>query len=183
MDAHVAKPSTTDLTSCSNSLLPRLHVSKLANRASVHLPVEILLGEVLSTFKLMRRSYWKCAQVMWVHWREDLSRVVSFQEDTLEGWPAGFCEDIIRASNCHPARANHSFHSRYNKLWWMEDCKHDVVLHRKSKKTMMKHSTLENILEYRRLTAKVKHVVRTAQKSAWERYCSTTTMETPPGRV
>ena len=94
-----------------------------------------------------------------------------------------------------PTYRHHSHHSfsvpdisiSENKLrkvpWFSHVCKQAVKERKKTHRKLFTHPSAENVLVFKLLKAKARHIIKTQKKTSWQSFCSSLTSKTKPKTV
>ncbi|KAL7390520.1 hypothetical protein ABVT39_022758 [Epinephelus coioides] len=67
--------------------------------------------------------------------------------------------------------------------WWNEKCDEAVRKRNKAYRKLRKYPMSDNVIEYKRLRALARKVVKEEKRSSWRKYCDTIGPETPVGQL
>ena len=67
-------------------------------------------------------------------------------------------------------------HISENKLpkvpWFNDDCKQAIKKRKKAQRKLFRNPTAENVLAFKQLKAKARHIIKTQKKTSWQSFCS-----------
>ncbi|KAF0029465.1 hypothetical protein F2P81_018570 [Scophthalmus maximus] len=92
------------------------------------------------------------------------------------------CKAILEAAEKSIKKKN----SRHNiKIvpWWTKECSKAMKARNKAFKIIKRNSSFQNVIEYKRVPARVRKIIKDAKKEYWRRFCNTVGKETEIGKV
>lgn len=162
--------SRPDLTLISTDLLNNAKITVLDDIGSDHLPILTTITQYGNTKpKTQRCTYWNFKKANW----KEFGRITDAeleqidQAQPIEKLYSTTCKIILKAAKKTIPRGNR----KKFKPFWTTEIGDVVKLRRKARKKMEKHPNLSNKREYNKLTAKVRHLTKSAKSKAWKENC------------
>ena len=103
-------------------------------------------------------------------------------EGTIDEWNNSLCEMIVRnAYKCIPIKKNPK--TKISVPWWNKACDSAVRERNLAYRAVRKYPTENNAIEYKKLRAKARRVIKDTKKECWRRYCGGLGIETSIGEI
>ncbi|WP_419586842.1 hypothetical protein, partial [Thiolapillus sp.] len=67
--------------------------------------------------------------------------------------------------------------------WFNDVCKQAIKERKKAQRKLFRNPTAENVLAFKQLKAKARHIIKTQKKTSWQSFCSSLTSKTKPKTV
>ena len=171
--------STLDLAFISAHLYPISQVTVGKDIGSDHYPNIILIALKPSIIKFKARKRWKFETGSWDHQSKQLPAVgetdinLNFNDSCNN-----FVKCITETSAVCFQQTKEEITPRYSKPWWTPRCA-ELVAHKRAEKIRhSRHSTIANLIAYKRCEALVKREVKEAKRVFWQKHCSEITFST-----
>ena len=107
----------------------------------------------------------------------------------LTSWPcledpvAQFTDTLIEIAN-QTIPKSHISKNKLPKVPWFNDaCKQAIKERKKAQRKLFRNPTAENVLAFKQLKAKARHIIKTQKKTSWQSFCSSLTSKTKPATV
>ena len=181
-DARSGKTSTLDLALCTNNLIQVCSTTEMADAGSDHTPINVTLSLRPDTLKRKKRKKWKIDDKKLKSYAKNIP-TTQVGEDSTEGAAKNFTRSLVSAAETTFGRTSGNQKTMYSKPWWTNECSKIIAKRRRAKKTMERNPTIANIIEYRRISAKAKQVVKRTKRELWRKFCNTLTVDTPPTKL
>ena len=180
---HISSNSSTlDLSICSINLINISETKLLGDSGSDHDPVLTIIDIKPDKFLRKRRPKWKIKENNWEKWKDNIpsQRVAP---ESIEEEASNFGELLTKAANKAFGKTKGKQKTKFSKPWWTADCAKVVAQRRRAKKCMERRPTQANVIEFRRLSAKARRIVKNAKRESWRKFCRNLSAETPTGQV
>ena len=172
--------SAIDLTVCTASLATlfewQVHDDLCG---SDHFPIFLrVLGNTIGD---SRSPKWILKRADWPAFSEN----VSFVEEsfsTVDEQVAHFTEVVTRAAGLSVPKSSGNVR-RVPVPWWNEECECALRERKRAFCRFDRYPTVENKLEYLRLKAKARKIMRISKKESWRHYVSSVNSSTPTSKV
>ena len=83
-----------------------------------------------------------------------------------------------------PEVESHISKTKLPKVPWFNDvCKQAIKERKKAQRKLFRNPTAENVLAFKQLKAKARHIIKTQKKASWQSFCSSLTSKTKPKTV
>lgn len=181
-DNRTGKTSTLDLAMCSNNLIHVAETFLLGDSGSDHMPVKISLLLTPDTVRRKKRPNWKIKEDKIPIWKNKVLPLrTADNEIGIE--IENFTKSLIEPAQEIFGKTSGQQKPKYAKAWWTPECSKIVAQRRRARKTMERRPTIGNIIEYKRLAAKAKRVIKITKRETWRKFCSSLTKDTPPQMI
>ena len=67
--------------------------------------------------------------------------------------------------------------------WFNDVCKRAIKERKKAQRKLFRNPSTENVLAFKQLKAKARHIIKTQKKTSWQSFCSSLTSKTKPKTV
>ena len=67
--------------------------------------------------------------------------------------------------------------------WFNDVCKQAMRERKKAQRKLFRNAAAENVLAFKLLKAKARHIIKTQKKTSWQSFCSSLTSKTKPKTV
>ena len=64
--------------------------------------------------------------------------------------------------------------------WFNDVCKQAIKERKKAQRKLFRNPSAENVLAFKQLKAKARHITKTQKKTSWQKFCSSLTSKTKP---
>ena len=79
---------------------------------------------------------------------------------------------------------SHISKKKLPKVSWFNDvCKQAVKERKKAERKLFRNPSTENVLAFKQLKAKARHIIKTQKKTSWQSFCSALTSKSKPKTV
>ncbi|WP_419648222.1 hypothetical protein, partial [Thiolapillus sp.] len=128
-------------------------------------------------------EHWKFDRADWMSFRtlcmSRLSDELALSEDPV----AQFTNTLIEIAN-QTIPKSHTSKNKLPKVPWFNDaCKQAIKERKKAQRKLFRNPTAENVLAFKQLKAKARHIIKTQKKTSWQNFCSSLTSKTKPKTV
>ena len=176
--------STIDLFIGDSSLLPNLKVSRKAVTGfSDHFPVLLEIDLVPCWSEIRFRGRWKINQELWAKWFMLLQTINISLAGSIGECIQSFADNVTGVASKVFRHSSGRYSPKLSAPWWTEECSLARALKRRAKRRLRRNHNQENILNYKRESAKCKRLLRRTKRAYWRSYCSALTSRTPIGVV
>ncbi|WP_419619004.1 hypothetical protein, partial [Thiolapillus sp.] len=108
-----------------------------------------------------------------------MSDELALSEDPV----AQFTDTLIEIAN-QTIPKSHISQNKLPKVPWFNDvCKQAIKERKKAQRKLFRNPTAENVLAFKQLKAKARHIIKTQKKTSWQSFCSSLTSKTKPKTV
>ncbi|WP_419640406.1 hypothetical protein, partial [Thiolapillus sp.] len=108
-----------------------------------------------------------------------MSDELALSEDPV----ARFTDTLIEIAN-QTIPKSHISKNKLPKVPWFNDvCKQAIKERKKAQRKLFRNPTAENVLAFKQLKAKARHIIKTQKKTSWQSFCSSLTSKTKPKTV
>lgn len=139
---------------------------------SDHFPILLRFGKTLFTEGQNRPKCFKYSKANWEQFVDRCNKAIEGVkgEGTIDEWSNSLCEAIMcGACKCVLVKKNPK--RRISVPWWNKVCNEAIRARNQAYRSLRK-SPMESIaMEYKRLRAKARRVVKGAKRECWRRYC------------
>ena len=99
-----------------------------------------------------------------------LSGELALSEDPV----AQFADTLIEIAN-QTIPKSHISKNKLPKVPWFNDvCKQAIKERKKAQRKLFRNPSTENVLAFKQLKAKARHIIKTQKKTSWQSFCSYT---------
>lgn len=149
---------------------------------SDHLPVLCeYAGAPIEETSIITTYKWKTRNANWKDYTNQLEQHLSTEEPNLEE----IIEAIEITANATLAKKKQSkkMNKQYKPIWWDNECE-DIVGQKRTAMYLLKNQfTLENFLNYKKITAKIRKQLKEKKMAAFKVYCEQIDRKTPPQKI
>ena len=174
--------STLDLTLGSINLINISDTKLLGDSGSDHDPVLTTVSLKPDKILRNRRPKWKIKDNKWKLWKDNVP-AQQVAPTSLEEEAKNFGEMLTKAANTAFGKTKGHQKSKFSKPWWSAECAKVVAQRRRAKKCMERRPIPANVIEFRRLSAKARRVIKNAKRESWRKFCKGLSADTPTGQV
>ena len=182
-NSYTGESSTIDLILCTPRLIPYISTTTTADLGSDHEPILSTVTMIPDTAERGKKPKWILEKSKFNEWKEDIMNLPPTAPEETEEEQKQFTSDIINVSKKHFKKTSNKIKSKFNKPWWNEECAKATALRRRAQRKMRRLPSVENIREYRRLTAAATRIHNKAKRESFKRYTNSITAHTPPGET
>jgi hypothetical protein len=93
-----------------------------------------------------------------------------------------FCSSIIEAVQQSVPKKG-GIHKKKIIPWWTIECDQAIKSRNKAFKILKRNQNFQNLIEYKKMQAIVKRVIRNTKREYWRNYCNSLGRETDIGKV
>ena len=108
-----------------------------------------------------------------------LSDELALSEDPM----AQFTDTLIKIANQTISKSRISKNKLPKVPWFNDLCKQAIKERKKTHRKLFTHPSAENVLVFKLLKAKARHITKTQKKTSWQSFCSSLTSKTKPKTV
>ena len=181
----------TGATSCLDLCIPVNRLLGLGSFSvgpdigSDHLPVCCKFNIALTKYSVLGPPRWDLKRANWVGWHIDLStsQFGMALPATATALNDDLCSRIDAVSRNNVPLTSGSRVRHRRTPWWDTECSKAVAHRRRARNILSRSPTLANLIEYKRLTAVARHIIKSKKKQSWRRYVSKLGFDTPVGQV
>ena len=150
---------------------------------SDHFPIVVRFGQPLLVEEDTRPRPLNYNKAKWAEFAEGcLEGIDSVEEDgTIDEWNDSLCSMLRDNVNRFIPRKKAV--KRKAVPWWNKMCDEAVRERNKAYSVLRKYPVQENAIEYKRLRAKARRVIKTAKRECWRNYCGRLGEDTTLGEV
>ena len=181
--AYNGRTSTIDLTFCPPVFLPIINTLTLGDIGSDHTPILTILQFKPDLMERNKRPKWLIDEIRWEKWYEEVISINILPSESIEEEIIGFTDSIVKPASNVFKKSSNKIKEKFNKYWWNSHCAKATALRRRAKRRMEKRPSIENIQEYRRLSAAAVKIHKTAKRLAWKKYVSNITEKTTTSEI
>uniref|UniRef100_A0A8C6KLW6 Reverse transcriptase domain-containing protein n=1 Tax=Nothobranchius furzeri TaxID=105023 RepID=A0A8C6KLW6_NOTFU len=186
IDVYTGKMSALDITLVSSELAGNSEWEVLEDMiGSDHSLVLTTLFETRGMMVEGREGRWIFKRAEWDKFRNNCekwrSKVVI--SDKVVEMEEVFRSVIIEAAELAIPKTKGNTRERKNVPWWSEVCEKAIKARNKSLKMLRKTHNMENLLNYKKLQAEVRRVVKKAKRESWRNFCGKIGRTTPISNV
>lgn len=132
--------------------------------------------EIILRRKYYSNSPWKIKDACWEKYKNTVQEILDEQTPTWtpkEAYVALMSAINVAGSNSIPQRKTEYYSAKPRVFWWNSDCSKAVAKGRLALITRYRREqTLQRFLEYRRIDASTKRLLKKRKKEAWVNYCN-----------
>ena len=184
------KTSAIDLTLCSNNIATSVEWQALdLLYGSDHFPILTSFNHTMPNNQ-PQVNKWKFHKADWVEYKKIINLEINevnkmISNSILEGnidinaITTNLCKIIEKAANQSIPKTSGIFKSRKHTPWWNQECEDAIKNSKKAYNRYKKQNTLENQIEFKRLKATAKRIIKENKKSSWIEYLQTMNLQTP----
>ena len=183
-DKRTGNKSCLDLCLSSPNISPMISIAPHSDVGSDHLLLEVKIEispykyvwNRISGFKVNKSN----AKIFTAHHiPSDLVQPLN-----MESLVTDFTGRFLQSARDSFGAPSSSMEKR-NKLtpWWSEECSSAVAARRQAYKLMQNHPIIDNIIEYKKLTAKARFIIKRSKKQSMHDYISTLNHSTPQSQI
>ena len=174
--------STIDLSFASNNLIQVSNTTKLGGIGSDHYPVLTTVMLAPGIIPQKKRKKWKNKNANWDIWNKGFepSPPTNF---SLEEASETFTNSLTNKAEELWGKTSGTIKTKFSSPWWTVECARVVAGRRRAKKRVEKRPSLDNLIEYRRLAAIARRIIKKNKVETWRKFCSTISAETPPKKI
>lgn len=173
--------SAIDLSMCDASLAPLLTWSTLGRlHGSDHFPIRLESNTLIKKDSGIFLPKWNLKQANWEQYRQIIEQnisTISIEEDPIQ--------EVESFKNLILEAASKTVRKTTNKLnhksvpWWNTECGKAIAESKSAFNRLKRHKNLENLLEFKRLRARARYIVKKSRRESWTKYTSSITSSTP----
>lgn len=93
------------------------------------------------------------------------------------------CNIILEAAKISVLRTGGRIREKKSVPWWSNECSVAVRSRNKAFKKLKKNHCFQNLIEYQRMQANVRRVIKLTKREYWRKFCSTIGRETKIDKV
>lgn len=186
IDVHTGKSSALDLTIVSKEVagICEWEIWEESTNGSDHYPVFCKIHVETDERIEEREAKWIFSKANWGKF-EYLCEVESSKIDLnqdIEEIDEKFREVVLKAAYLSISKSKGKMKKK-PVPWWSEECSKIVNERNKAFKMLKRTYNFQRLMEYKRIQAQVKKVVRNAKRNSWREYCNKIGRTTPLGEV
>lgn len=176
--------SAIDLSICDPVLSPHLTWTvEDYLYGSDHYPINITNFSQLKS-STTHRNKWSIKNANWYKFTELIEE--SINEDnhpnSIEEMIRYFKGIILNSAENHIPKVSQT--NRHTQVpWWNKNCQHAIQQSKKALYRLKKHNNIENLIEFKRLRARARYLIKQSKKDSWQKYTSTISASTSPSEV
>ena len=152
----------------------------------------MIFAEVITSQWLLKTSlrdnepvaeHWKFDRADWMSFGtlsvSRMSDELALSEDPV----AQFTDTLIEIAN-QTIPESHISKNKLPKVPWFNDvCKQAIKDRKKTQRKLFWNPTAENVLAFKQLKAKARHIIKTQKKTSWQSFCSSFASKAIPKTV
>ena len=96
---------------------------------------------------------------------------------------AEFTDTLIQMANQTIPKSDFSKNKLPKVPWFSDVCKQAIKERKKAQRKLFRNPSAENVLAFKQLKTKARHVIKTQKKTSWQSFCSSLTLKTKPKTV
>ena len=181
LNVHNNSTSTLDLSFVSPSLCPGAQILLERPLGSDHRPIRLSLPVGPTFTERERRQLWKIKEVNWSAWRSALTPVR--YEGAVEVDYSNLVSSMTKACETTMKKCSKVINLKYATPWWTEECKEIVNKKHRARNILRKYPTPENLINFKRIQAQAKIVLKRSKRESFKKYCSSINDETPISEI
>ena len=155
-----------------------------SNMGSDHYPVLGKFGRELRREGGESVLRYNFSQARWGEFLEEAKQLVGEVDDqgSVDEWNSSLCAMIHKAaSRTIPFKQEPKARKRVP--WWNKKCNEAVRNRNRAYSKLKKYPMLENVVEYKRLRAVARKVIKGEKRNSWRAFCEQIGPETPVGQL
>ena len=159
--------STLDLSLCSNNLIDISNTILLGDSGSDHDPVQATVQIKPDKIVRTRRPKWKLTEDKWTAWKDNVPPQYAAPA-SLDEEANNFRNLLNNAAEIAFGKTKGKHSTKFSKPWWTPECARVVAQRRRAKKLMERCPSPSNVIDFRRLSAKAKRIIKKCKKRIME---------------
>ena len=163
--------------------MPYSKVTSIQDSSSDHFPTFLELKCKPNYQEIKHRGKWKIIPEKWTEWRKILEKTDLNLGENNEENIYKFTEPLTNASKEVFKLKNGTKKSKYNAIWWNQDCSKARAERRRARNKLKRQYTPDNLINLKRTTAIAKRTFKQAKKYHWKNFCNKLTAETPTSKI
>ena len=151
---------------------------------SDHFPILLKFGKTLLTEDQTGTTFFNYGKADWEKFSSKCDSGLDSVngEGTIDEWNNSLCSMILSSAyECIPLKRNSK--TRVSVPWWNRACDKAVRDRNCAYRLLRRCPTENNAIEYKRLRAKARRVIKVTKKECWRRYCGTLGVDTSVGEI
>lgn len=147
---------------------------------SDHFPILCRFGRELRNEVEEIVPRYNFSQARWDKFQEKALNLVRGVENkkSVDIWNTSICQMLHEAA-CYSIMIKQNPKSRVLVPWWNKECDRAVKSRNVAYRRLRKFPIMINVMEYKRLRAVARRVIKDAKRNSWRKFCNTLGPETP----
>ncbi len=182
IDVSTGHTTTLDICLGSPSFLNQINFSTGPDIGSDHLPVILCFKDNMSRIKCFFRCRWKIPkEANYTKYQQSLPPLSI--TGNLEVDNHYMVQSISAAASKAFKFSNGGFYNKPTKPWWTKECSEAIAHRRRAKRKLERTHSLTQYIEYKRLAARAKRIIKQAKFQSWKDYTEQLKIDTPQSQV